>query len=65
MTERLGPPDATRYGAEELLRAWYHWFRTAPDVPAHLPDDLHVATTAFLAARAVQQGRKIYSLRDL
>lgn len=65
MTEPLGPPDATRYGAEELLRAWYHWHRTTPALPAHLPEDLHVATAAFLAARAVQDGRKIYGPRDL
>lgn len=52
--------DALHRGAEELLRAWFHWWHHAPDVPAHLPEGLHVATAAFLAARAVQDGRKIY-----
>lgn len=61
MTEPLGPPDALRCGAEELLRAWFHWWHHATDVPAHLPEDLHVATAAYLAARAVQEGRKIYT----
>lgn len=56
----LGAPDATSRSAEELLRAWFHWWHKADDVPAHLPDGLHVATVAFLAARAVQDGRKIY-----
>lgn len=46
--------------AEELLRAWFHWWHKADDVPTTLPDGLHVATAAFLAARAVQDGRKIY-----
>lgn len=54
------PTDATCVGAEELLRAWFHWWHHARDVPAHLPDSLHVTTAAFLAARAVEDGRKIY-----
>lgn len=53
-------PDALAYSAEELLRAWFQWWHRAPDVPRHLPDGLHVTTAAFLAARAVQDGRKIY-----
>lgn len=57
--------EALDVGAEELLRAWFQWFRTAPDVPDHLPDDLHVATVAYLAARAVQDGRKIYGPQSL
>lgn len=57
--------DATCVGSEELLRAWYHWFRTAADVPAHLPENLHVQTAAYLAARAVEDGRKIYGPHSL
>lgn len=63
--EPYGPPDALDRGAEELLRAWYHWHRTSPDAPPHLPEDLHVATTAFLAARAVLDGHKIYGPHSL
>jgi hypothetical protein len=58
--DQMGPPDATSVGAEELLRAWFHWWRNADDVPSKLPDGLHVATAAFLAALAVQRGQKIY-----
>lgn len=54
------PYDALNQDAEQLLRAWFHWWHHATDVPAHLPDGLHVATAAFLAARAVEDGRKIY-----
>lgn len=61
----MGPPDATSRGAEELLRAWFHWFRTNPELPAHIPGDLHVATVAFLSARAVRDGRKIYGPQSL
>lgn len=64
MTEH-GPPDALDVDAEALLRAWFHWWHQARDVPAHVPDGLHVATAAFLAARAVQDGRKIYSPNSL
>jgi hypothetical protein len=53
--------DALDRGAEELLRAWFQWWHNADDVPDHLPEGLHIATAAFLAARAVQDGRKIYS----
>lgn len=53
--------EALRCDAEELLRAWFHWWHHASDVPAHLPEGLHVTTAAYLAARAVQDGRKIYS----
>jgi hypothetical protein len=65
MTEPLGPPDATRIDAEELLRGWFQWFCTDPAAPTQLPDGLHIQTAAFLAARAVQDGRKIYGPRSL
>ena len=61
----LGPPDATRFGAEELLRSWFHWWREAHDVPHSLPEDLHISTAAFLAALAVQRGQKIYGPHSL
>jgi hypothetical protein len=60
-----GPPDALKASAYQLLRDWFHWFSTDPDAPVTLPDGLHVATAAYLAARAVRDGRKIYSPRDL
>lgn len=59
------PTDAMLRDAEQLLRAWFHWFRTDPDAPAHLPGDLHVDTVAFLAARAVEDGRKFYGPQGL
>jgi hypothetical protein len=61
----MGPPDALDVAAEELLRAWFHWWHKAHDVPDVLPGGLHVATAAFLAARAVQDGRKIYGPDDI
>lgn len=63
--EPMGPPDALSVGAEQLLRAWFHWWRTAEDRPAQMPDGLHVATAAYLAALAVQRGQKIYGPRDI
>lgn len=59
------PTDAIGAGPEHLLRAWFHWFRTDPDAPTTLPGNLHVATAAYLAARAVEDGRKIYTPADL
>lgn len=56
----MNSDDAFDRGAEELLRAWFHWWRNADDVPTKLPGGLHVATAAFLAATAVQRGQKIY-----
>ncbi len=64
-TEPMGPPDATRYDAEELLRSWFHWWRQSRDVPTSLPEDLHVSTAAFLAALAVRRGHKIYGPENL
>lgn len=61
----MGPPDALDVAAEQLLRAWFRWWHTADDVPDVLPDGLHVATAAFLAARAVLEGRKFYGPNDL
>lgn len=60
VSEPAGETNAMARDAEQLLRAWFHWWHRAQDVPAHLPEGLHVATAAFLAARAVQDGRKIY-----
>ena len=57
--------DATTYGPEELLRAWFHWWQSSRDVPAQLPDLLHVKTAAYLAHRAVEEGRKIYGPQSL
>lgn len=54
------PTDAMQVPAEELLRRWFHWWRTTQDCPTSLPDGLHITTAAFLAARAVEDGRKIY-----
>lgn len=65
MTQPLTPTDATEPGAEQLLRAWFHWFCTDPLAPTHLPGDLHVQTAAYLAARAVEDGRKFYGPRGL
>jgi hypothetical protein len=59
------PTDAIAPGAENLLRAWYRWFATSVEAPDHLPDGLHIQTAAYLAARAVEDGRKIYDPRDL
>lgn len=61
----MGEPDATAIEPEELLRRWFHWWRTADDVPSNLPDGLHVATAAYLSSRAVQAGRKIYGPHSL
>lgn len=57
--------DATTYNAEELLRAWFHWWQKSHEVPSHLPELLHVKTAAFLALRAVEDKRKIYGPRSL
>lgn len=57
--------DALDREPEELLRAWFQWWHNCPDVPTKLPDGLHVATAAYLAARAVQDGRKIYGPHSL
>jgi hypothetical protein len=58
----MGEHDATRHDAEELLRRWFHWWRTTEH---RLPDDLHITTAAYLAARAVQAGRKLYGPQDV
>lgn len=63
--DQMGPPDATSVGAEELLRAWFHWWRTTEDRTAVPPQGLHVATAAFLAALAVQRGQKIYGPQSI
>lgn len=60
-----GGPDATATGAEELLREWFHWWRTADDAPTKVPGQLHVATVAYLAAQGVSQGRRIRSAADV
>lgn len=65
LPDEMGPPDALSVGAEELLRAWFHWWRRADDVPTTLPEGLHVATAAFLAAKAVQRGQKIYGPQSI
>lgn len=59
------PTDATERGSEDLLRAWFHWFSTDPAAPAHLPGELHVQTAAYLAARAVEDGRKFWGPLNL
>lgn len=68
LREQLGPPgepDATNVDPEELLRRWFHWWRSSADMPVTPDDGLHVATAAFLAARAVEQGRKVYGPQSL
>lgn len=59
------PADATTYNAEELLRAWFQWWQGSREVPMVLPDQIHIKTAAYLALRAVEQGRKIYGPRSL
>lgn len=59
------PTDAQQRSAEELLRSWFHWFRTDPAAPAHLPNDLHVETVAYLASRASEDGRRIHGPQNL
>ncbi len=60
MSESQPCCDAHDESAEELLRAWFHWWRQSDEVPTKLPDALHVRTAAFLAVIAVENGRKIY-----
>lgn len=57
--------DARSTGPEELLRAWFHWWRTTADLPMFLPGDLHIKTAAYLASRAVEDGHKIYGPQSL
>lgn len=61
----MGDPDATDVDAEDLLRRWFHWWRTADNVPSKLPQGLHVATAAYLTVRAVEAGRKVYGPHSL
>lgn len=68
LKEQLGPPgepDATNVDPEDLLRRWFHWWRTSADMPATPDDGLHISTAAFLTARAVEDGRKIYGPQSL
>lgn len=65
MSESLGPPDATARDAEQLLRAWFHWFRTSHEAPGQITSGLHLDTAAYLTVRALQDGRKIYGPHDL
>lgn len=60
-----GEPDATRDGAEELLRRWFHWWREQDYPPVKMPDALHIRTVAFLTAQAVAAGRKVRSAADV
>jgi hypothetical protein len=55
-----GPTDATAVDPETLLRAWFHWWHSTPGLPTQLPQALHVTTAAYLAARAMEDGRKLY-----
>lgn len=57
--------DAELYEAEDLLRAWFHWWRTSDEVPDHLPDGLHVATAAFLTVRAIAKGNRVLGPQNL
>lgn len=59
-----GSLDATATGADELLREWFHWWRTSNTTMA-MPGGLHVATVAYLAAQGVQQGRRFHSAADV
>lgn len=61
----LGPADAMAVDPAELLAAWFRWWRDDPNAPAHLPGALHARTGAYLAARAVQQGRTIRTPQDV
>lgn len=36
---------------DELLDAWYDWWRTNPDAPAKMPEGLHVRTAIHLKYR--------------
>lgn len=58
-----GPPDATQEGAEELLRRWFHLWRTGDAMP--LPGGLHVKTVAFLTVQAVAAGKTVRSPADV
>ncbi len=64
LDNQMGEPDATAVTALELLRCWYRWW-SQHDIEVPLADQLHTKTAAFLAATAVQEGRKIYSPQDL
>ncbi len=57
--------DAADESPEELLRAWFHWWRQCDDAPAKLPDALHVRTAAYLTVRAIENGRKVYGPQSL
>lgn len=60
-----GEPDATEPTAEELLRAWFHWWRTSDNAPTKMPDSLHIRTVAFLTAQAVADGRTVRGPADV
>jgi hypothetical protein len=59
-----GAPDATSENAEQLLRRWFHWWRTTEDVLV-LPDGLPVRTVAYLTAQAVAAGRRVRTAADV
>lgn len=62
--EPMGGPDATAPDAVDLLREWFHWWHATGN-PAGPPARLHVRTAAYLAARAVTDGRRMRTPGDL
>lgn len=52
---------------EDLLRGWHQWWRTMNQQCkcACIPRDLQMDTAAYLAARAVAEGRKVYGPESL
>lgn len=65
LAEDEEPTDATDVTEIQLLREWFHWWHSTDGLPGALPASLHVRTAAYLAATAVQDGRKIFGPRDL
>lgn len=61
-----GDPDALAENSEDLLAEWFRWYRedfyetTFPP-----PTSLAMRTTAYLTARAVQQGKVVRTTADL
>lgn len=46
-----GPIPKQADSAESLLREWFEWWSHANDVPAKLPDSLHVRTAIHLTGK--------------